>query len=316
MTLSRLPMIGLIGLMCLAVVAAAVWWWRLPPEPLDRATANVLYSERLDPPAGPLAVYHLGHSLVGRNMPAMLQQLAPDGHRHNSQLGWGAALQAHWNHPDPPLHGFEESNDHPAFRPAPDALASGEYDVVVLTEMVELRDAIRWLESPEYLARWAGRAREGRPDVRLYLYETWHRLDTPDGWLARLDNDLSELWEGVVLFGALARDPEGRPIHLIPGGQVMATLVRQIEAGGGAPGLTRREDLFSDDIHFNDQGAYLIALVHYAVLYGQSPVGLPHRLLNADGTPADAPSEEAARLMQEVVWDVVSALPRTGVAPR
>ena len=32
--------------------------------------------------------------------------------------------------------------------------------------------------------------------------------------------------------------------------------------------------------------AYLVALTHYAVLYRQSPVGLPHALSRADGTPA------------------------------
>ena len=315
MTLPRLLLIGLIGLLCLAVVTAAVWWWRLPPPPLDHTTADALYTAPLPPPAGPLAVYHLGHSLVGRDMPAMLEQLAPEGHQHSSQLGWGAALQFHWRHPSPPVNGFDHANDHLRFRPAPDALAAGDYDAVVLTEAVELRDSIRWMNSPEYLARWTDRARAGRPDVRVYFYETWHTLDTPDGWLERIDNDLPELWEGVVLFGALARDPERRPIHLIPGGQVMAALTRRIEVGDGAPGLMRREDLFSDDIHFNDQGAYLMALTHYAVLYGQSPAGLPYELLRADGTPADLPSPEAARLMQEVVWEVVTALPRTGVAP-
>ena len=61
-------------------------------------------------------------------------------------------------------------------------------------------------------------------------------------------------------------------------------------------------------------GAYLVALTHYAVLYHRSPVGLPHQLTRADGTPADAPSAEAAALMQEVVWEVVQRHPETGVA--
>ena len=71
--------------------------------------------------------------------------------------------------------------------------------------------------------------------------------------------------------------------------------------------------LFSDQIHLNDLGAYLIALTHYAVLYGKSPVGLPHDLTRADGTPATAPGPDAALLMQNVVWDVVKSYPRTGV---
>jgi hypothetical protein len=44
----------------------------------------------LPAPKGPLKTYHLGHSLVGRDMPAMLAQLA--GHEYHSQLGWSKAL--------------------------------------------------------------------------------------------------------------------------------------------------------------------------------------------------------------------------------
>ncbi|HMO70075.1 MAG TPA: hypothetical protein PKC84_00240 [Paracoccaceae bacterium] len=314
-----------LGLGALAAAAAALWWWRLPPRPLDRAAAGALYAAPLPPPAGPLAVFHLGHSLVGPDMPAMLEALAPPGHSHAAQIGWGTTLRAHWQHPDPPLPGFETAGLAPRFAHAGPAIDAGGHDALVLTEMVELRAALRWHDSPAYLARWAARARAARPDIRIYLYETWHPLDDPAGWLERLDADLPALWEGELLFGALARDPARRPIHLIPAGQVMAALVRRIEGGGAVPGLARREDLFArtaegtqDTIHMSEAGAYLVALTHYAVLYQRDPRGLPARLALAgrggDGT-AGAPSPEAAQLMQEVVWDVVRRLPRTGVPP-
>ena len=50
------------------------------------------------------------------------------------------------------------------------------------------------------------------------------------------------------------------------------------------------------------------------MLYRRSPIGLPHRLMRADGSPANAPGPEAARLMQEIVWQVVREYPKTGVA--
>ena len=37
------------------------------------------------------------------------------------------------------------------------------------------------------------------------------------------------------------------------------------------------------------------------------------KLMRADGSPADAPSPELARRMQEVVWEVVSTNPLTGL---
>jgi hypothetical protein len=96
----------------------------------------------------------------------------------------------------------------------------------------------------------------------------------------------------------------------------MAAFVRKVEAGGGIGPIRDRQDLFSDTIHFNDFGAYLVALTHYAVLYGRSPVGLPHSLMKSDGTPMNDPGAEAARAMQETVWEVVTAYPPSGVMQR
>ena len=288
------------------------------PQPLDPTATAGLYATAPEPPAGPRAVFHLGHSLVGRDMPAMLQQLAGPGHRYESQLGWGASLKAHWG--DAPIAGFEQENAHPRFRPAAEALASGDYDAVVLTEMVEIRDAIQYHASADYLQRHAKRAWAADPGAEVFLYETWHPLTDPEGWLARLDRDLGRYWEDEILFPALAYPGMERPIYLIPAGQVFARFLRAAEAAGGVDGIARPEDLFAkgadgvqDPIHLNDLGAYLVALTHYAVLYRRSPEGLPFRLRRADGSAAVPPGPAAARLMQQVVWEVVTSLLRTGV---
>ncbi|KIN64470.1 hypothetical protein Z946_3361 [Sulfitobacter noctilucicola] len=280
--------------------------------------ADALYSNPLPRPEGSLSVYHLGHSLVGRDMPAMLAQLAGDGHEYDSQLGWGTSLKEHWE-PDLPVNGFEQENDRPRFRAAKEALQSGGYDAVVLTEMVEIADAVRYHDSAEYLARWAGLAWDANPKARIYLYETWHHTNDNAGWLERIDSDLRTYWQGRVIYPALAAGDA--PIHLIPAGQVKAAFVRSIEERGGVAEVQGVNDLFAkrddgtpDTIHFNDLGAYLVALTHYAVLYHRSPIGLPNVLMRADGTPATAPSPQVAGLMQQIVWDVVRAHPETGVA--
>ena len=248
----------------------------------------------------------------------MLQQLADQGHQYESQLGWGTTLKAHWG--DAPINGFERENAHPRYLDAAKAAESGEYDAFVMTEMVEIRDAIKYYESWDYVSRWARRAWEGNAVTRVYLYETWHPIDSPEGWLERLDLDLSRYWENEILRRALAMSGMEQPIYVIPAGQVLAAFVRAVEARGGVDGLARKEDLFAltengerDMIHLNDIGAYLVALTHYAVLYHRSPVGLPHQLRLADGSMADAPGQNAARLMQEVVWQVVTSYPKTGV---
>ena len=304
---------GFLALALAAVAGAVAFWWRSAPAGPDAATMAALYAQPLPPPEAPLAVFHIGHSLVNRDMPAMLAQLAGEGHRYESQLGWGAQLQSHWG--DIPVNGFEVENAHPRYRDAREAVASGDYDAIVLTESVEIRAAIRYHDSPRYLAAFADAAWKARAGTRIYLYETWHELDDPEGWLNRLDADLTRHWLDQLLRPALGRLPEGARIHLIPAGQALAALVREIEARGGVGAVKDRNGLFLDQIHLNDLGNYFVALVHYAVLYQKSPVGLPHAMMRGDGSPADAPEPELALLMQEVAWTAARTTPLTGVAP-
>lgn len=268
----------------------------------------------LSPPDGPLRVYHLGHSLVGRDMPAILAQLA--GHEHASQLGWGASLRNHWQD-GAALPGFATENAHPHHQPAGAALDSGAWDAVILTEMVELRDAIRWHGAAHYLARWAGRARAANPRVRLYLYETWHRLDDPAGWLTRIAADLPALWQGELLQGALAWGAP--PIHLIPGGQALAAATRAAEVGQ-LPGLTRRQDFMArledgavDPIHPGDAGNFLIAATHHAVLYHRPAPPPAAPLRRADGSALELSTATMAALTA-IAWQVVQTIPGTGLS--
>lgn len=303
----------------LSAMGASGLYWHLTRAPSAASVRNRLTGLPVPKPGQPMTVFHLGHSLVNRDMPAMLAQLAPAGHQYDSQLGWGTTLQAHWG--DAPINGFEAENAHPRFRPALEAVQSGDYDAIVLTEMVEIRASIRYYDSPVYLARWAEAALKARPDVRLYLYETWHQLDDPEGWLERLDRDHDRYWLSRVLGPALERLPAGTRIHLIPAGQALAAFVRAVEARGGLGNVRDRSDLFAraedgtlDVIHLNDIGNYLVALVHFTALYQESPLGLPHALLRADGSPAVAPDPDVARLMQETTDSVVRSLGLSGLS--
>ena len=280
------------------------------PAPLDAQTFSALYSSPAPVPGGQRQIFHIGHSLVGRDMPAMLAQLAGEGHGYASQLGWGATLKSHWD-PDEPINGFDQENDHPAYRDAHEAVESGDYDALVVTEMVEIKDAIQYFDSPVHLGNWAQKATQN--NLPVYLYETWHQLDDEAGWLNRIDQDRTAQWEDRVMRPALARMETPQPIYVIPGGQVMAAVSRYLTENGPVGPLTSHEDLFRDKIHFNDFGAYLMALTHYAVLYQRSPIRLPHTLTRADGTPADDIGPEAALAMQQIVWDVVAGSPMTGV---
>lgn len=294
-----------------------LWGCQKVPYPvLSEAEALDLYARPLAAPTKPRSVFHLGHSLVGRDMPAMLAQLAGSGHVFHSQLGWGTSLKNHWNKE---INGFAVENDHSASRLAPEAIDGGEYDAVVFTEMVEIRDAIRYHQSAEYLHRWAQRARAGNPDVTLYLYETWPAVDDAEGWLTRVERDLSRHWENDILLPAV--QATGAPIFVVPGGQALAATIRAIITQGEVDGVSRIEDFFAlaadgsqDTIHINDLGSYVIAVTHYAVLYHANPTGLPYQLWRADGSPTAAPGPKLAKLIQETVWEIVTSYDKTGIA--
>jgi hypothetical protein len=305
----------LFGGLAAAVAGSGLGWYlSRPPSP---ALVRARMASALPAPEAPMSVFHIGHSLVNRDMPAMLAQLAPAGHDYRSQLGWGATLKGHWG--DAEVGGFKEENAHPKFRAAREAVASGDYDAVVLTEMVEIRDALRYFDSARYFALWAQEAVAARADVRVFLYETWHRLDDKEGWLDRIDRDLDRYWLSRLVGPGLAELPADARLHLIPAGQALAALVRQVETRGGVGGVKDRTGLFSssddgtvDPIHLNDLGNYFVALVHFAALYQRSPVGLPFALARGDGTPAVAPDAEMAGLMQETAFEVVRSLGLSG----
>ncbi|MGM9427159.1 hypothetical protein [Hydrogenophaga sp. MI9] len=286
-------------------------------EPAELAT---MYAQPLAPPDKPLRVFYIGHSLVNKDVPMMLEQLAGTGHDHRSQLGWGASLRSHWE-PDVPVNGFDVENAHPRYQDARQAVDSGRFDVLVLAESVEIKDAIKYQQSPKYIRQWARAARTANPQTRVYLYELWHELNDAKGWLERLDEDLALYWEGVLLAQGMAHGDTGGPVYVIPAGQVMARLVREVESRGGVDRLRSREDLFNvndkgerDMIHLSPLGNYLVALTHYAVLYHRPPPTEPFDVQLVDGTPWKPISPELARLMSQVIWSVVTSYPKTGVA--
>ncbi len=281
-------------------------------KPIDQESFEALYDTPAPGPETSQNVFHLGHSLIGPDIPVMLKQLAGSEHTYSSQLGWGTTLKAHWE-PEEPINGFELRSMPDRYGDAKEAISSGDYNTLVLTEMVEIRDAIKYFDSGKYLYQWSNLARQSNKDTRIFFYETWHPLDDEEGWLERLDKDLERYWEKEILRRALAYEEEPEAIYLIPAGQVMAKFVREVESRGGVGPVRDRNDLFSDSIHLSDFGNYLVALTHYAVIYQSSPVGLPYELLNAEGADVENPGPEVAKLMQETVWDVVQRNPRTGL---
>lgn len=192
-----------------------------------------------------------------------------------------------------------------------------EYDVLVLTERVSLSNTLPWHRSREVALDFARlaweRGAQGRGGEAL-LYASWVTRETgpdwagqgadPDvglDWRARLDREMLG-WE-EIRHHVNANRPDGAPpMRLIPAIAVMAAIDDAIAAGEGP--MTAIDGMFRDAIHPSDLGAWMVALTHFAVIYGRDPRGLTRP---AGVTP------EVAQWVEDLVWQVVTQHPATGV---
>src|SRR5262249_46123358 len=148
-------------------------------------------------------------------------------------------------------------------------------------------ETTQWQCTYAYALSFYNLAVQHRPDVQVYIYETWDEIDLAD-WRDRIDRD-RPIYEQYVLdlinhppAQPVIRDPTmagdcplanppttreaGKDVLLIPAARAMKALDDAINAGT-LPGITARQQLFADNIHPNDIGNYFVALVFYATLY-------------------------------------------------
>lgn len=251
------------------------------------------------------SVVMVGHSLFGPDNPQMLQQLlaqqptatTPVPAQVQAQIINGAPLSYNWQHAD----SAEGIN-------ARQRLTT-PVDAVIVTEAIPLANHLKWSNSEEAVTQFYELARAANPDVKFYLQETWHSLNSGTGaevpfdegaatpWRDRLEQDLPR-WQALV-DGVNAAT--GGSVQLLPAGQAMARLDDAIQAGT-LPGLQSISQVFSDDIHPNALGFYYLSLVQYAVLTGQDPRGLPVQLQDRWGQSYQAPSQALAQQLQHLAW--------------
>ncbi|MCE8534416.1 hypothetical protein KBY24_13575 [Ruegeria pomeroyi] len=252
-----------------------------------------------------IGILFIGHSLFGPTNPQMLSQVLEGRDvRVAAQIINGAPLSYQWD------NGAKAEGVN-----AREVLPVGGYDVVILTEGIPLANQMQYNDSIGSARRYYDLALSANPDTRVFLQETWHDLRSGSGvdipydegddlpWRERIEADLPR-WQSIV-DGVNTTRPEGAPpMQLLPAGQAMLALTDAI-AAGTVPGVDRIAQLFSDDIHPNDLGFYFLTMVQYAVVTGESPVGLPRRLQDRWGKAYATPDPALAQRLQEVAWTVV-----------
>lgn len=267
---------------------------------------------------------HSGHSLTDPLFGPWPGQYVDLVASQNSLQGWtifdnmvgkstvpGSAMNARWNTP-------------PGFG-SPDARHQIEnWELLSITERVPLAyeggNNQQWYldqiqEQKVYLSLFVNNAwnngnnGNGAPTL---LWTTWTNLDNSDGpWRQMLDTQ-GEEFESMQDY-ANANKPAAAPyVYIIPGHKMMARLYDDIQMNL-VPGITNINEFFSDNIHTNSLGSYAIAMIHYACIFNESPVGLPNNLLSNPPAGFQAPSPALASYLQNMIWEVVTTYSRTGI---
>lgn len=283
-----------------------------------------------------IRAFYIGHSLSD-GIPEMIRGLTQKESDTKFEYGYqkinGSPLRHQWNqmlnvkhkdyldHVDKEmLKVFDSVVTNPginryAFFNDAQGLPSGQYSHLVFTESVPRYIAPGWgniEDTYRYVDSFYNYALRYNPDVKPYLYEVWHCVNsgTPTGcpydkdskpFRQRLTEDLP-MWEEVI-----ARFNKKNPrekMKLIPVGQAIGTLYDAIERKE-VPGVNSIKDLFTDDIHINDTLRYLAACMHYATLFGRSPVGLTNEVRKAGGEQYVKLNKDLALLLQKIAWETL-----------
>lgn len=253
---------------------------------------------RADEPT--MRVFYTGHSfhmfVVGR-----VAQMAKAGdvkayQPAGSQGLGGSRVEQHWNLAD-------EKNQ------AKKILEKGGADIFTMAPNVKMPDV--------GIDNFVELGLKHNPKMRFLVQESWvpgDYLDKRVGKnderdqvnLAKLKTD-QEKWRGQMETQAKAlNEKAGREaVCIVPAGDAIVKL-RELVAGGKAPGIAKQSDLFTDPIgHGKGAVTLLTSYCNYACITGRSPVGL-----KLDDKSIDP---ELNTLLQKIAWDTVTGYPMSGV---
>ena len=221
-------------------------------------------------------------------------------------LGFSKPLQ-HWELP-------EDKNQ------AKKALKAGEVDVFVMSP-IQFPD-----EGVENFVKFG---LEHNPNMRFLVQITWgggdiDNQDFPKGAFANVDREktpdqLKQLHARNIKAAEAQADAinqkygSGKKVlFLVPSAQALVALRTRI-ANQEIAGLTKQGELFLDAMsHPSPPLVALNTYLHYAVLYGRSPVGLPMPgpLQRAKRQAWD---DKFSRSLQELAWETAANYPYSGV---
>lgn len=250
-------------------------------------------------------IFMVGNSVTDSVNYNQFQQLAQSrGYTHiwGRHIILGSPLDNIWNNPD---SGFLTA----PFNGYANALPNYDWDAVTLQTYDR-----GFASDLDYFGRFMDLART-RPynaaNTEFFTFARWPRQEKGDYstyWVLPSDgstqrSETADYFEKLTI--ALREAHPGVSIRMIPVGHVFYELEQRMKEGL-IPGYTNVYDgFYSDGVHQNDSGRYVTALTFFTTIYKDDPRGLP--LAGFNVTP------QAAAIFQEVVWEVVTRTPLSGV---
>ncbi len=290
----------LLAWLVMITVAPGVARSQESPPPTKQGTTPVPKGQR---------VFFASHSLMWY-VPTPLGELAETAgikeHRlvGVQRLGASKTLQ-HWNVP-------EDRNK------AREALKKGDVDVFVMSP----------IQFPDQgIDNFVKLGLEHNPTMRFLVQISWggwdiDNQDFPKGQTNKVDRNktpeqLKKLYERNIKAAeaqadAINKKAGKKVLYLVPSAQAVVTLRTRIY-NKEIPGLTSQAELFRDPIsHPAPPLEALNTYLHYAVIYRQSPVGLPMPGL-LKKAKKEGWDERFNRTLQELAWATVTSYPYSGV---
>jgi hypothetical protein len=311
----------------LAATAMFFLAWGQSSQGQDSASANAAVLSRASPaqagekPAGQ-RVFYASHSLMWDMPPVLAQQVEAYGIKGHTivghqRIGISRTMQ-HWNMAD-------------AKNEAKKALNEGKVDVFVTSCLVH---------PDEGITNFVKLGLEHNPNMKFLMQISWPGLGYTDneqfnakdgkggfgkgGFRTPADNKPPEELAKIDAIDIKNAEEQAKKlneqfgkgktvVYLVPTAQAHNAL-RALIFKKEMPGMTDQQEVFIDTIgHPTAPMVTLNAYLHFAVLYRQSPIGLPlpSYLKNAKKGPLG--DEKMNRKLQELAWDLVTHYAPSGV---
>lgn len=200
------------------------------------------------------------------------------------------------------------------------------YRIMVITENNYGAIDLNVHQSREHLSNFVNRnwqyGNNGQGAATL-LWTNWGGLDNspnwlngfgipqsttsvPTGWRRQLDS-MEVRWHLMQDYANQHKPTACPHVYIIPGNRMMARFYDDVQANL-VPGITNVSQIFTDGVHLNDLGAYMVTIIHYACIFNANPVGLSNQLLPSVSVPS-----QFATYVQNMVWNLVNNYPRAGI---